>query len=45
VIEPTLLCLRVAARLSGGQLDFSEKKGEFSLGYPLAGVVQRDRAG
>jgi hypothetical protein len=43
VIDPTLVCLQTAARLSGGTLDFSEKKGAFSLGYPLSGATQRDR--
>jgi len=46
VIEPTLPCLRVAARMGGGRLDWDEKRGSLSLCYPLAGALQQHgRAG
>ncbi|MDQ2644940.1 MAG: hypothetical protein M3020_14080 [Myxococcota bacterium] len=39
VIEPTLTCLRVAARMGGGRLDWDEKRAAFSLSYPLASAA------
>jgi hypothetical protein len=45
LIEPTLPCLRVAARMGGGKLDWDEKRASFSLSYPLAGSLQHGRAG
>jgi len=39
VIEPTLPCLRVAARMGGGRLDWDEKRASFSLSYPAANVL------
>lgn len=44
VIEPTLVCLRVASRMAGGSLDWDPKRATFALGYPLS-VQSRGRAG
>jgi hypothetical protein len=45
VIEPTLVCLRVASRMAGGSLEWDAKRATFSLEYPRSGHAQRGRAG
>jgi hypothetical protein len=45
VIEPTLVCLRVASQMAGANLDWDAKRAIFSLGYPLSSQTQRGRAG
>jgi hypothetical protein len=45
VIEPTPICLRVAARMSGAALEWDSKKGTFCLSYPGASAVQHGKAG